>query len=86
MAAVFIFLGLKGGEKRSLWFILGVAFLAGGILPFFHLATETVYFIIAGVFVVLAAGDYLRRGFVITSQQKIWILVAVIFVAIGLLR
>ena len=86
VAAILIFLGIKGGEKRSLWLILGFAFAAGGALPFFRLTVETTYFIIAGVFVVLAVGDYIRRGFVITSQQKIWILMAAIFVAMNFIQ
>ncbi len=85
-AAVFLFLGIKNGEKRSLWFILGFAFAAGGVLPFFQLTVKTTYFIIAGVFLALAIGDYIRRGFVITSQQKIWVLVAAIFVAMNFIQ
>lgn len=82
-AAVFFFLGVTKKEQKMLWFSLGLAFAAGGVLPFFQLTVETTYFIIAGVFVALAVGDYVRRGFVITSQQKIWILMAAIFIAIN---
>lgn len=85
-AAIFLFLGVQGGEKRKLYLILGVAFLVGGALPFLNFPLVAAHFGLAGIFAVLAAGDFIRRGFVITLQQKIWILVAAIFFAIGLLK